>query len=552
MAFLVIKLILAAAVIYAVTETFRYFSYWGLGIDIIVMLTAAAAALLWFLAAFFIKHRARIKLLAEKLSGRIKSSARWRTFAERIKQKWPRLYQFILDRADPAKPNGRGLSIGLLIAALFFFFFLSIVQDVIFKDPLYFADLRVIYLLRTVTSENLSRFFAFFTALAQPLVITSGVILAGAYLISIREKLAAKYLVATALVGALFSLLTKIILQRPRPFDANLIAPPHSYSLPSGHAIMAFCFYGFIAYLLFGKFKNRFSKVAVLVLFFLMALLIGLSRVYLGIHYPSDVLAGWYLGFSILAVGVTFMKIEKKFFPGANEKKSSGKMLPATLAILFCVIVFFSYGQIQIINPSISSTETNLTGFISRSSLYSEDLFGKKMEPISFIVIGDQKQIINLFGSAGWSLAEQPHFKNFLKLSSAIAQNINYPTAPMTPSFYASKTNDLGFEKSTDLDTARQRHHTRYWRTGYKIGGEDVWVATASFDRGVKIGPVIQLPVHRIDPDIDAEREFIMNDFLKTGLVSDYQKINLVGPVEGTNAADDNFTTDGQAYVIYL
>lgn len=549
---IILKIVLAAGAIYLSVEMFRYFSYWGLGIDIVILFIALLVILLWLAVSFVLQYKEKILLSARAVGKIIKSNRVWRAFIQWIQQRSPWLYRFVTNRLRKDIPNGLYLSLGVVIAAIFFFFFLSIVQDILFRDPIYYADLRIIYLLRAVTSANLSRFFVFFTNLAEPAVVIAGLVLAALYLAATKKNIAAKYLAATSLGGFLLFYLTKIIFQRPRPIAANLIAPPGSYSLPSGHAVMSLCFYGFLAYLIFRKLKNNFLKITTLILFLILALLIGLSRAYLGVHYPSDVLAGWYLGFTILTIGVTMMEIEKKFYatrPGAPAKN---KPLLALCVISFLGFSAVSSSQIKIVEPVRAAVETDVTHFLETSSLYSEDLFGQKMEPISFIIVSDEQKIINAFTAAGWSEAEKPNLSNFLKLSSAIAKNASYPTAPMTPSFYESKTNDLGFEKLTDLNSARQRHHTRYWRTNYKINGQDVWVATASFDQGVEIGPILQLPVHRINPDIDTERDFIMNDLLKTGLVSDYQKINLVGETKGTNAAGDSFTTDGKTYLINL
>jgi undecaprenyl-diphosphatase len=552
MAKFIIELALLVAAVYVIFETIKYFSYWGLGVEIVGLFIATVTVLLWLFASFFIRRKEKIKSLLTSLGRKIKSNKRWQAADLWLKRKTPRFYLFLENRLSTKKPTGLYLTWGVIVSAFFFFSFLGIIQDIIFRDPMYFADLRVIYLLRAVTSENLSRFFIFFTNLDQPIVAVAGLILAGGYLIYAGNKLAAKYLATTTLGGFLFFSLTKIIFQRPRPVGANLITLPGSYSLPSGHAVMCVCFYGFIAYLIFKKIKNKFLKTATLVLFLLLTLLIGLSRAYLGVHYPSDVLAGWFLGFTILAIGVTLMNIEKKLSAEKNPPQKINKLLLTALIILFCLVTAFSFSQIKMITPVVTTMETGEAHFVKTASLYSEDLFGQKMEPISFVVVGDEKKLLSAFAAAGWSEAEKPNLSNFLKLSSAIAKNKNYPTAPMTPAFYNSKTNDLGFEKSTDLNSARQRHHTRYWLTNYKINGESVFVATASFDQGVEIGPILQFPVHRISPDIDAEREFVMNDLLKTGLILNYQKINLVGKTKGTNAAGDNFTTDGQAYFIYL
>ncbi len=548
----ILKIILAVAVVYMSVEMFRYFSYWGLGINILILLIVLVIILWEIILSFILRYKTKIISLARTIIKRIKSNKKWQAFNHKVQIKWPRFYRFFTNRIRGDRPTGWYLSLGVIISSIFSFFFLGIIQDLWFKDPLYFADLRIISLLHATTSEKINYFFIFFTNLADWQTIIFGLALAAIYLFITKNQKAAQYLIATTAGGFLLSYIAKIIFHRPRPIAANLIASPTSYSLPSGHALISVCFYGFITYLLFKKLKNKFSKLAVLILFLLLALLVGLSRTYLGVHYPSDILAGWYLGFAILTLGITFAEIKNKFYAKKPAPSPEKKLLLSAFTILFLIFSVASFEKIKIIQPANAFTETNLDIFLKTTSLYSEDLFGQKMEPISFIVVGDEEQLIKLFTAAGWSRAENPNFKNFLKLSSAIAKNISYPTAPMTPSFYQSKTNNLGFEKSTDLNTARQRHHTRYWKTNYKINNADVWVATASFDQGVELGPVIQLPVHKINPNIDAEREFIMADFEKTSLIGSYQKIDLVGETNGTNAAGNNFTTDGQAYLIYL
>jgi membrane-associated phospholipid phosphatase len=78
---------------------------------------------------------------------------------------------------------------------------------------------------------------------------------------------------------------------RPAPFfDTPL---PSSYSFPSGHALLSFCFYGALAAILAARLPCRSARAAVWVSATLLVALIGISRVYLGVHYPSDVLAGY-------------------------------------------------------------------------------------------------------------------------------------------------------------------------------------------------------------------------------------------------------------------
>ena len=78
--------------------------------------------------------------------------------------------------------------------------------------------------------------------------------------------------------------------QRPQVFFG---AEPHSYSFPSGHALCSFCFYAVLAGLIAARTRSMFLRVAVGIVAALLVAAIGLSRIYLGMHYPSDVVAGY-------------------------------------------------------------------------------------------------------------------------------------------------------------------------------------------------------------------------------------------------------------------
>ena len=80
---------------------------------------------------------------------------------------------------------------------------------------------------------------------------------------------------------------------------------PNSYSFPSGHALGSFCFFGILAWILAANVKSTMGKTAIYATAVLLILLIGLSRIYLGVHYPSDVLAG-YIVASVWTLTVIF------------------------------------------------------------------------------------------------------------------------------------------------------------------------------------------------------------------------------------------------------
>jgi undecaprenyl-diphosphatase len=95
---------------------------------------------------------------------------------------------------------------------------------------------------------------------------------------------------------------------RPVPFFGNL---PHSYSFPSGHSLFSFCFYGVMAGLINARVRSHWLRVVVWCVAAVMVAAIGISRIYLGVHYPSDVVAGYLAGAIWVGTMITMDRLRK-------------------------------------------------------------------------------------------------------------------------------------------------------------------------------------------------------------------------------------------------
>jgi undecaprenyl-diphosphatase len=110
--------------------------------------------------------------------------------------------------------------------------------------------------------------------------------------------------------GYLLNHILKLIYQRVRPPDP-MIEPLSNFSFPSGHATSGFIFYGLIAYFILKSDLTYFYKYALALLLVFFSVLIGFSRVYLHIHYFSDVIAGFCVGFSWLTLSTYLIELYK-------------------------------------------------------------------------------------------------------------------------------------------------------------------------------------------------------------------------------------------------
>lgn len=100
-------------------------------------------------------------------------------------------------------------------------------------------------------------------------------------------------------IVTLLNILLKNILQRPRPTEYRII-DESGYSFPSGHSMVSMAFYGFIIYLIYKYIKNKYIKWTSITILSILILTIGISRIYLGVHYTSDVLAGFLISIAYL------------------------------------------------------------------------------------------------------------------------------------------------------------------------------------------------------------------------------------------------------------
>jgi len=131
------------------------------------------------------------------------------------------------------------------------------------------------------------------------------------YLLIVRRYvLAAGVLIIPGLSGLLI-LLLKAIYQRPRPL-AELIKTA-GYSFPSGHAFSSVVIYGLLGYVVWACFARRvWQRVLIIIVVTLLVLATGYARVYLGVHYPSDVVGGWIAGVAVLFGSIVLLDALQK------------------------------------------------------------------------------------------------------------------------------------------------------------------------------------------------------------------------------------------------
>lgn len=480
----------------------------------------------------------------------------------RLLKRYPKFFAFCGARLSFTGRYGFYFSLGAVFSFLFILYFFNLAIDIFSRGVFLEADGRIMNLMASLRDISAAKFLAFFSYFGNWEILLSFLFVAIIFLQFYKKQREALFFCAIYFVGLGSQSFLKLIFHRLRPDVGYSLISASGYSFPSGHALMSLLFYGFLGHLLYRSvFKNRWSKFLLIAVFFFIILLTGFSRIYLGVHWASDILAGWVLGIALLLIFITFLK-EKNKFSSYNKLEPILTRKKIFLALLLFFVFAFSFCtcflKARSLKFSLADTREEriivqaydvLIDIVKTDNFpkYSETLIGQKMEPISFIVVADEEDLVNVFAESGWYTSDKVSPKTILKLFINAVLNTSYPTGPVTPSFLNSRPENIAFEKPTSAETLRQRHHARFWQTNYYLESKPVWVATASFDDGLRY-----FVTHKIRPDIDTERDYIKNDLGPTGLITEPVMIQLVAPMLGHNQGYDQFFTDGKAYVFIV
>ena len=180
------------------------------------------------------------------------------------------------------------LSLGIAVLSLFLFAWIA--ESVSHEQTKNF-DLAVRMRIHGYASPNVTKTMIAISFLGGD-GLTVAAIVAAVVFVYFRWLRATLWLVVTILGAMVLDVSLKYAFHRtrPTPFFGPL---PHSYSFPSGHALFSFCFYGVLAGLLAGRTRSQLARILIWTLAAVLVTAIGLSRIYLGVHYPSDVIAGY-------------------------------------------------------------------------------------------------------------------------------------------------------------------------------------------------------------------------------------------------------------------
>jgi len=491
-----------------------------------ILLVLALFFIFIYLLVYFIKKNASdVSAVLKSLKESILSNQKIKNWITNH----PKSVRFTINRT--IKSDFFGLPFTLLLISFLYILalFAGSVEDFVSKDSIVITDHIIANIIPALRTLGLNSFFTYITLLGKTEVAVAFLLCTFVILWAGGKKLYMLPLLISVSGAGIFMYLSKLAFHRPRPDIALYFEP--TYSFPSGHATMSVAIYGFVGYLLMHFSKEFKTKINIFFITTILVLLIGISRIYLGEHYLSDVYSGYLLGSIWFVIAVAFTRwLEEKTKDKKIVKKRFFKIITASSFALFIIFfaVFsqtFHYSKNHIAKEK-SSIINSIASVIKTKNRLTQSLVGLDSWPVNLIFIDDSlKSLKKTLEKAKWSDKDK-NLRNILPIYW------NYKKANL---FMTNKSN-----KKTYL--------LKIWKTNKLTEkNRQIFVATAVAIDGYdwKI-----IPKYKID--IDNARLHVNNLLKKSTISSKSKTIQLSKAFVGNDILGNQYLTDGKCDIIYL
>ncbi|MBO0439882.1 LssY C-terminal domain-containing protein [Candidatus Enterococcus ikei] len=214
---------------------------------------------------------------------------------------------------------------------------------------------------------------------------------------------------------------------------------------------------------------------------------------------------------------------------------------------IFLYIIFWLFSSYLVL-PFINKLMTGryLPDYFIGRSRTNDGLLG---DPINLAFIGSKEELEQLFINAGWTKAEPLSLHSSFQMIIASVFSKSYPSAPVSSLFLFNKKQDLAFEQEIK-NNPRRRHHVRFWETPdnwYLPGGRKAdWLGAATYDKKVGFSVFTGQITHKINSDIDHERDFVLETFTESNQPVSVEVVkHFTTSYHGRNGGGDEIFTDG-------
>ena len=218
------------------------------------------------------------------------------------------------------------------------------------------------------------------------------------------------------------------------------------------------------------------------------------------------------------------------------------------------VAVVFLFASLAAVNaePPAQPPAERIDGHpaLARSPRHTTTAQGRQGDAINVAFIGTEEELHRMFAAAGWYAADPITMETSIRIAADVVVHKPYAHAPVSDLYVWDRKQDAAFEQPVG-DSPKQRHHVRFWCSReVDRQGEPLWLGAATYDERVELSRTTGGITHKIGPEIDRERNKLVNDAARAGVLDGYYWVDPFHRVrEGRNGGGDPYVTDGRLAV---
>ena len=181
------------------------------------------------------------------------------------------------------------------------------------------------------------------------------------------------------------------------------------------------------------------------------------------------------------------------------------------------------------------------------------DKEGNPGDMVNFLILGSEGAMQRVFATAGWVKVDADVKGTVLHAIIGSLSKESYLTMPMSQLYLFGRPQDYGWAHAEPISVVRSRNHLRIWKAPLQVNGETLWVGAATHDIGFERDQRNDGITHKIDPDIDLERDYVEKTLSSTGLVTEISRFLPDNPMkEAKTATGGTFHSNGQVLILKL
>jgi hypothetical protein len=210
-------------------------------------------------------------------------------------------------------------------------------------------------------------------------------------------------------------------------------------------------------------------------------------------------------------------------------------------------------GTARVVARQVNSVPGINNSLFSKIPRRIGDKDGNPGDMVNFLVIGSETAMQKVFTTAGWVKVDADVKDTVLHGIIESISKESYLTMPMSPLYLFGRQQDYGWAHAEPISVVASRNHLRIWKAPFQVNGETLWVGAATHDIGFERDQRNNGVTHKIDPDIDLEKNYVEKTLSSTGLVAEVSHFLPEKPLkEAKTATGGTFHSNGQVLILKL